>query len=57
LPVVEEVRPKVWALGGYSGTGNVIGALAARAVVAAIGGDCSQLALLQGSAVPARLPE
>lgn len=58
LPVVEEVRPKVWALGGYSGTGNVIGALAARAVAAAaIDGDCSQLALLQGSAVPARLPE
>jgi gamma-glutamylputrescine oxidase len=30
LPVVEEVRPGVWALGGYSGTGNVIGALLGR---------------------------
>lgn len=35
LPVIEQVRPDVWALGGYSGTGNVIGALAARAVAAA----------------------
>ena len=35
LPVVEQVREGVWALGGYSGTGNVIGALCGRAVVAA----------------------
>ena len=32
LPVVEEVRPGVWALGAYSGTGNVLGALCGRAV-------------------------
>jgi len=31
LPIAEEVRHGVWALGGYSGTGNIIGALAARA--------------------------
>jgi gamma-glutamylputrescine oxidase len=31
LPVLEEVRPRVWAAGGYSGTGNVIGALCGRA--------------------------
>jgi len=30
LPVVVEVRAGVWALGGYSGTGNVIGALLGR---------------------------
>lgn len=30
LPVVAEVRPGVWAIGGYSGTGNVIGALLGR---------------------------
>lgn len=30
LPVCEEVRPSVWAVGGYSGTGNVIGALLGR---------------------------
>ena len=31
LPVLEEVRPKLWAVGGYSGTGNVLGALLGRA--------------------------
>ncbi|MBV9773967.1 MAG: FAD-binding oxidoreductase, partial [Gemmatimonadetes bacterium] len=31
LPVLEEVRPGVWAIGGYSGTGNVIGAICGRA--------------------------
>jgi glycine/D-amino acid oxidase-like deaminating enzyme len=31
LPVLEELRPRVWALGGYSGTGNVVGALCGRA--------------------------
>jgi gamma-glutamylputrescine oxidase len=30
LPVVAEARPGVWAVGGYSGTGNVIGALLGR---------------------------
>jgi len=28
-----EVRPGIWALGGYNGTGNIVGALCARAVV------------------------
>jgi glycine/D-amino acid oxidase-like deaminating enzyme len=31
LPVVEEVRPGVMAVGAYSGTGNVIGAVTGRA--------------------------
>ncbi len=31
LPVLEEVRPGVYAAGGYSGTGNVVGALCGRA--------------------------
>jgi glycine/D-amino acid oxidase-like deaminating enzyme len=31
LPVLEEVRPGVWACGAYSGTGNVLGALCGRA--------------------------
>lgn len=31
LPVVEEVRPGVWATGAYNGTGNVVGALCGRA--------------------------
>ncbi len=51
LPVIAQVRDHVWALGGYSGTGNVIGALAARAVAAvAIDGDPTALRLLQGPA-------
>ncbi len=36
LPVLERVREGVWAIGGYSGTGNVIGALCGRAVVGAV---------------------
>ena len=32
LPIIKEVRPRIWAVGGYNGTGNVIGALCARAV-------------------------
>lgn len=31
LPVLEQVRGKVWAVGGYNGTGNIVGALCARA--------------------------
>ncbi|HEX2203419.1 MAG TPA: FAD-binding oxidoreductase [Longimicrobium sp.] len=31
MPVLEEVQPGVWATGGYSGTGNVVGALLGRA--------------------------
>lgn len=46
LPLLEQVREGVWALGGYSGTGNVIGALSGRAVVAAA---------LDGNFAPARV--
>lgn len=31
LPLCAEVRSRVWAVGGYSGTGNVVGALLGRA--------------------------
>ena len=49
LPVIEQVRHDIWALGGYCGTGNVIGALAARAVVAAaLDGDTAGVRLLLG---------
>lgn len=30
MPVVREVRPSVWAIGGYCGTGNVVGAVLGR---------------------------
>jgi glycine/D-amino acid oxidase-like deaminating enzyme len=32
LPVVAEVHRSVWAIGGYSGTGNVVGSLLGRGV-------------------------
>jgi len=32
LPVIGQVRPGVWATGGYSGTGNLFGAACGRAV-------------------------
>jgi glycine/D-amino acid oxidase-like deaminating enzyme len=36
LPLVEQVRPGVWAMGAYNGTGNVLGAMCGRAVAEAI---------------------
>lgn len=32
LPIIDEVRPGVWAIGGYNGTGNVLGAMCGRGV-------------------------
>lgn len=32
LPIIDEVRRGVWAIGGYNGTGNVLGALCGRGV-------------------------
>jgi glycine/D-amino acid oxidase-like deaminating enzyme len=43
LPFVGEVRPGVWACGGYSGTGNVVGALCARPIAARALGDDADL--------------
>jgi gamma-glutamylputrescine oxidase len=41
LPVMEEVRSKTWAVGGYNGTGNIVGALSARAAVRLACGQAS----------------
>jgi gamma-glutamylputrescine oxidase len=42
LPVVSEVRPGVWAIGGYCGTGNVVGSLLGRGLARwRVGGDDS----------------
>ena len=38
LPIIHEVRPNVWALGGYNGTGNVVGALCGRAIAEHLAG-------------------
>jgi glycine/D-amino acid oxidase-like deaminating enzyme len=54
LPVLAEVRRGVFAIGGYSGTGNVIGALCGRAIVAlAIDGDAAPAEVLVGPIPPA----
>lgn len=53
LPILEEVRPRVWAAGGYSGTGNVIGALCGRAAAELALGAESELGAVFASA-PAR---
>jgi len=33
LPFVQEVQPGVWGIGGYCGTGNIVGALLGRGIV------------------------
>jgi glycine/D-amino acid oxidase-like deaminating enzyme len=43
LPVVAEVRRGVWAVGGYSGTGNVIGALMGRGIAQRLIGGNDEL--------------
>jgi glycine/D-amino acid oxidase-like deaminating enzyme len=43
LPVVAEVRPGVWAIGGYSGTGNVIGAICGRGVARLVASGDAEL--------------
>ncbi len=49
LPYVGEVRPGVWAAGGYNGTGNVIGAICGRGLAElAVTGDPSILRHLRG---------
>ena len=50
LPVMEEVRDKVWAVGAYSGTGNIVGALSARAAVRRACGQASEWAELLAAA-------
>lgn len=51
LPLVTTVRDGVWVLGGYCGTGNVIGALCAKAVVpAALDGAPGAMRRLLGEA-------
>jgi gamma-glutamylputrescine oxidase len=55
LPIIEEVQSNVWALGGYNGTGNVVGALCGRAVAEQVmatnasGKTSNLIALLRGN--------
>jgi glycine/D-amino acid oxidase-like deaminating enzyme len=50
LPVLEQVRDKVWAVGGYCGTGNIVGALSARAAARLACGQASEWADLLAAA-------
>ncbi|MBX9929109.1 MAG: FAD-binding oxidoreductase [Gemmatimonadaceae bacterium] len=43
LPIAEEVRPGVWATGAYSGTGNVVGSMLARALVEQLTGRSARV--------------
>ncbi|MFK7928121.1 MAG: NAD(P)/FAD-dependent oxidoreductase [Myxococcota bacterium] len=47
LPIVEEVRDGLWGIGGFCGTGNVMGTLAAEAVADRIGGRMNESGFLQ----------
>lgn len=49
LPIFEEVRPAVWAVGAYSGTGNVVGAVCGRAAARAAFGERPAALTLLGS--------
>ena len=46
LPVLAEVRPGTWVIGGYSGTGNAVGALCGRAAARLASGDTTEFARL-----------
>ena len=48
MPFVGEVRDRVWAAGGYSGTGNVVGALCGRAMAARSLGQDSPATAFEG---------
>lgn len=50
LPVLEEVRSRVWAAGAYCGTGNIVGALSARGAARLACGQSSEWALLLAAA-------
>lgn len=54
LPIFEEVRDGVWAIGAYSGTGNVVGTVCGRAVARAAFGQGSPALELLGTGGAAR---
>ncbi len=46
LPVFQELRPGLWVIGAYSGTGNAMGALCGRAAARATSGETTEFARL-----------
>jgi gamma-glutamylputrescine oxidase len=57
LPVVEQVRPGIFVAGAYSGTGNLLGPLAGRAVADLAMGEASEVARLIASDPEARISD
>jgi len=51
LPIIEQVRDRVWAAGAYSGTGNVLGAVCGRALAQTI---VTGRSLLDGVLLPSQ---
>jgi hypothetical protein len=47
---LEQVRDKVWAVGAYCGTGNIVGALSARAAARLACGQRAEWAELLATA-------
>ena len=56
LPFLGEVRDRVWAAGGYCGTGNVVGALCGRAMAARALGGTHAATAFEGLAVSGGRP-
>lgn len=50
LPVLEQVRDRVYALGAYCGTGNIVGRLCGRAAAQMVAGERSEWAELLAAA-------
>jgi gamma-glutamylputrescine oxidase len=50
MPIAEEVRENVWAIGAYCGTGNVVGAMCGRALAEQVSTGNSELWSLLKSA-------
>lgn len=50
LPVASEARDGVWVVGGYNGTGNLVGALAGRAAARRAVGEATEAWTLLGGA-------
>lgn len=50
LPVLEQVSDKIWAVGAYCGTGNIVGALSARAAARLVCGQAAEWADLLAAA-------
>jgi glycine/D-amino acid oxidase-like deaminating enzyme len=51
MPLIEEVEANVWAVGGYNGTGNIVGALCGRDVAHRIVGKPTPIMTCLGTGI------